>query len=127
MIVAVVLKSEETVEGEVAIRASITAIDVAAREVTMLGITVFADGETEIQDERDGDKNFLFGEIAIGDWLKIEGFETGTARVRAKQIVRDSVEANVVLRGPVTELDRPMSTFSVLDQMIPNGLKRYLR
>ena len=121
VIVAIVLKSEEAEEDEIEIRASITAINVAAREVTILGVTVFADGETEIQDERDGDENFLFGEIVIGDWLKIEGFEDGTARVRAKQIVRNSVEANVVLRGPVTELDRPMLTFSVLDQMIPSG------
>jgi len=122
VIVAVVLKSEEAEEGEIAIRASISSIDAAAREVTMLGVVVFADGETEIQDERDGDENFLFGEIQVGDWLKIEGFEAGTARVRAKQIVRDSVEANVVLRGSVSDLDRPMSTFSVLDQMIPSDL-----
>jgi hypothetical protein len=122
VIIADVLKSEEGEEDEIAIRAAVTSIDPIAQEVMILGVVVFADGETEIQDERDGDENFLFAEISPGDWLDIEGFEDGPARVRAKQIVRKSIEADVVLKGPVTDLDRMLSTFSVLEQMIPLDL-----
>ena len=119
VIFADVLKSEEDEEAEVKIKAAITSIEPNAREVTILGVVVFTDGETEIQDERDGDESFQFSEIAVGDWLKIEGFEVGPARVRAKQIVRKAVEANVVLEGSVTDLDRMTSMFSVLEQPIP--------
>ncbi len=119
VIVADVVKSEEDEEEEVAIRAAVTSVDLGAQEITVLGIVVFADGHTEIQDERDGDENFMFSEIAPGDWLDIEGFEDAPGRVRAKQIVRKSVESDIVLKGPVTDLDSLNSTFFVLEQMVP--------
>ncbi len=119
VLIADSVESEEDEDAEVAIRASITSIVPAARELTILGITVAADGKTELEDERDGDQNFTFGEIQVGDWLDIEGFEVGPARVRAKQIKRKSVEDDIVLRGPVTALDRATAALSVLDQPIP--------
>jgi hypothetical protein len=87
--------------------------------VTILGVVVFADGETEIKDERDDDENFRFSEIAVGDWLEIEGLVDGVARVRAKQIVRKEIGTDVVFKGPVTDLDRIVPAISILDQMIP--------
>ena len=119
MIIADVLKSEEGEGDEIEIKAAITSLDIVQREFLMLGIVVFADGETEIHDERDGDESFLFSEMSVGDWFQIEGIEDGPARVRAKQIVRKPVGADVVLKGPVTALEPMMSTFSVLEQTIP--------
>jgi hypothetical protein len=113
------VENEEDEDGEVAIRASVTATTPAARELTILGVVVVADGKTELEDERDGDESFEFGEIQVGDWLEIEGFEVGPARVLAKQIQRNSVDSDVVLRGPVTALDRLAPSLSVLEQPIP--------
>lgn len=119
LLIADELESEEEESGEIAIGAAVTSVDVSSREVTVLGVVVFADGDTEIQDESDGDENFQFEEIQVGDWLKIEGFEAGPSRVRAKQIARDSAGQDVKLRGPVTSLDRTLPALSVLGQSIP--------
>lgn len=113
------LESEEDEEAEVDIEAAASSVDAAAREVTILGVVVVADGETELEDERDGDENFRFDEIQPGDWLEIDGFEIGTARVRAKKIRRESQGDDVILQGEVSALDRLTPALSVLGQPIP--------
>ena len=109
-----------------ALEASTTFVAPGLRELTMLGVTVAADGDTEIQDERDGEVNFGFDDIQVGDWLKVEGTQVSPGRVVAHSIVRDSVGSEVLLRGPVTMLDTATPLLDVVGQAILlDGMTEY--
>jgi hypothetical protein len=112
---------DESIES-VEIRAAISAIDRVARKVILLGVEISIDARTQIEDERDGLSNFGFGDLMVGDWLKLEAISTGAGTARAKQIERRNAEANVVLQGPITALDRLAPALSVMDQSIPIGV-----
>jgi len=71
------------------------------------------------EDERDGLSDFGFDDLRVGDWVKVEAISTGAGTARAKKVTRDDAEADVVLEGPVTELDRLVPALSILDQPIP--------
>lgn len=68
---------ETEAQQNVVIEAAVTMLDVASRTLTILGVTVVADGQTKIEDNRDDDENFRFGEIQPADWLEIERIQTG--------------------------------------------------
>lgn len=108
-------ESLETVK----IRAAISAIDSVGRSLTLLGVEIEIDGNTEFRDQRDGLSNFGFDDLQLGDWLKLEAISTGAGSARATKVERDDVHSDVVLEGPVTALDRLAPALSVLGQMIP--------
>ncbi len=109
-------------DGEnVEIEAAVTQVDPVARRLTILGITVEADGDTQLEDDRDEDPNFRFDEIQPGDWLEIQAVETGTASARALSIERDDLGDDVVLGGPVTMLDPVLPAISILGRDVPLG------
>ncbi|HEB88236.1 MAG TPA: hypothetical protein ENI85_01575, partial [Deltaproteobacteria bacterium] len=112
-------EDEEEARKNVEIKAAASAVDGAARQLTILGVTIVADGETKITDERDGDEDFMFSEIQPGDFLDIEGIETGPSTVRALDIKRKVDGNDVELEGPVSALDTVIPTLSVLGQSIP--------
>ena len=68
------IESEDDEEVEnVRIEAAVTSIDAVARTLVVLGVTVSADGETQIEDDSSiGDERLEFGEIGAGDYLRIE-------------------------------------------------------
>ena len=114
----------ERVESEaddenVRIEAQVLSINSVARTLSILGITVSADGQTQIEDSRDGDDNFEFGEIQPGDWLEVRGRQTGSAAVQASRIERDVDDTDVFLEGPVTALEVGIPTMSIVDQAVP--------
>jgi hypothetical protein len=121
VLIAEEIEDEEHEAAEIKIRAETSAVAPIAGEITLLGVTVVSDNETELEDERDGDTNFEFEEIEVGDWIEIEGLEISAGRVRAKSMKRKRAEDDVILRGPATALDRLTPTLSVLDQPIPLG------
>jgi hypothetical protein len=108
-------ESLETVQ----IRAAIGAIDAGARSLTLLGVEVSIDAETQLEDERDELPNFGFDDLQIGDWVRIEAISTDAGTARAKQVKRDDAESDVRLEGPVTGLNRLVPALSVLGQPIP--------
>lgn len=112
---------DESVES-IEIRAAIFGIDRVARTMTLLGVEVSIGAKTQMEDERDGLSNFGFEHLMVGDWLELEAISTGAGTVRAKQIERRNAEANVVLQGPITTLDRMAPALSVTDQSIPIGV-----
>jgi hypothetical protein len=115
-------ENDDSDEGTTRIEAQVTSVDVLARSLTILGVTVRADGDTELEDSSSvEDESFMFGEILVGDFLVIEGFDTGTSEVLAHSIQRDDAIAGndeVVLEGPVTEVG-PLPSLSILGQSIP--------
>lgn len=110
-------------EENVKIEAAVSSVDGVARTLVILGVTVSADGDTQIEDDSSADdENFMFGEIMPGDFLVIEGISTGVASVLALDIEREDATAgddDLVIEGPVTALDRALSSLSVLGQTLP--------
>ena len=119
------VKSEDEDEAarDVRIDAALTSIDVAARTLVILGVTVSADGDTQLEDVSDlDDENLSFGELLVGQSLEIEAISTGTNTARALSIERVDATAgddDVRLEGPVTALDPNAPSLSILGQSIP--------
>ena len=100
-----------------------TSIDAEARTLDILGITVVADGDTVLEDASAvDDENFMFDEILPGNFLIIEGVFTEGTSVRAISIERADAVAgddDIVIEGPVTDLDTLTPSLEVLGQSIP--------
>lgn len=112
--------------SSVAIEAELASIDTVARELVVLGVTVAADGDTELEDERDGEANFGFDDLVVGDWIKVEGEQTAPGQALAASIKRKAAEADVRLKGPVTALDPFAPSLDVAGQPIPvDGMTSY--
>jgi len=117
----------DTVEDEdeaedVKIKAAVSSVDLAEQTIVILGVTISADGETRIEDDRNNDESFGFDDIEAGDWLEIRGlWRPNSSTVLAIRIERDTDEDDVRLEGPVTSLDMDMNgpTLSIIDQPIP--------
>jgi len=108
------------VEGE------LSSIDALVRELVVLGVTVVADGETEIEDERDGEQNFGFDDLDVGDWITVEANQTTPGRAVARSIKRQADGTDVQLKGPVTALDPFLPSLEVAGQAIPiDGMTSY--
>ncbi len=105
--------------SEIAIIGALSSIDVADRELLLLGVTIVADGLTEIEDERDEERNFGFDDLDVGDWIKVEGEQTTPGRARAKSIKRLEAGTELRLKGPVTALDAFAPSLDVVGQAIP--------
>lgn len=117
-LVATRVESESDQE-DVRIEAQVSAVNSLAMELTILGVTISADAQTRIEDERDGDPDFMFSEIQPGDWLDIEAIQTGPSTALALQIERDANDTDVLLEAPVTALDVNAPSLSLLGQPIP--------
>jgi hypothetical protein len=125
VLVASEIESEDDDEDEnnVTIEAAVTSIDAEARTLDILGITVVADGDTVLEDASAvDDENFMFDEILPGNFLIIEGVFTEGTSVRAISIERADAVAgddDIVIEGPVTDLDTLTPSLEVLGQSIP--------
>lgn len=98
----------------VRISAVVSAVRSNPRGVTIAGVDVSVGGDAELQDDRDGLPNFRLGDVAPGDWLEVEAIATGAATARARKIQRRAAEEDVVLQGPVTDLDPDAPGLEVL-------------
>jgi hypothetical protein len=109
-----------TVELEnVRIAAAVSSIDTNSSSLSILGLTVYMDGQTKLKDSRDEEHNFRLADIQPGDWLEVQGRQTGTAEVLATRIERKDADTDVSLEGPVTSLDVDAPSLSIVDQLIP--------
>ena len=112
------VQSKAEVEN-VRMAAAVTSIDTSDWSVSILGLTVYVDGQTKLKDSRDEEHNFRFIDIQPGDWLEIRGRQTGTAKVLATRMEREDADTDVSLEGPVTSLDVEAPSLSIVDQLIP--------
>jgi Domain of unknown function (DUF5666) len=116
-------EDEDEESRDVRIDAAVTSVDAVARTLVILGVTVSADGDTELADESDlDDENLSFSELQAGQYLQIDAVATGLSAARALSIKRDDAEAGddeVRLEGPVTALDPDVPSLTILGQSIP--------
>ncbi len=125
VLIATEVESEDEDEEsrDVRIDAAVTSVDAVARTLVILGVTISADGDTELEDESDlDDENLSFSELQAGQYLEVEAVATGPSAARALSIKREDAEAgedDVRLEGPVTALDPDAPSLSILGQSIP--------
>ena len=119
VLIADSVEDEDEAE-DVKIEAEVSSVDLAGQTIMVLGVTISADGETRIEDGRDENESFGFGDIEAGDWLEIGGLQTGPSTVLALRIKRNISADDVKLEGPVTSLDvNAPPSLSIIDQSIP--------
>jgi hypothetical protein len=118
-------EDEDPNQRNVRIEAAVTSIDHVARTLVVLGVTVAADGETVLEDNSSvGDKDFMFTELLVGDFIEVRGIDDGGANVRALSIDRENATVgvdDVRLEGPVTGLNTITipPTLEILGQSVP--------
>ena len=95
-------------EGELRIASLVEAVQ--ADRLTVLGIEVLVDAQTEFDDQSDQDvQNFSLSDVSVGDYVEIRGFDDmGT--IRATRLERDEDEGEVELRGVVDAVNDPEFT-----------------
>lgn len=116
-------ENEEDNPRDVRIDAEVTSVNPTARTLVVLGVTISADGDTDLEDDSDvDDENLTFAELAIGDFLEIEAVSTGISSARAISIEREDAEVgddDVRLEGPVTAIDPDLPSLAILGQSVP--------
>ncbi len=120
------IRSEEEEEPSVRnvrLEGAVTSVDAGARTLVILGLTVAANGDTRIEDDSSQeDESFRFEEIQPGDYLEIRGVDEGGATIRARSIERNDATAgedDVMIQGPVTDLDPLVPRLEILGLVIP--------
>lgn len=117
--------------GELQIDASVQSTDAMANTITLtLGsgpslLSVSVDSKTEMENESGG--NITVGDINPGDFLEVRAFDTGGGTYAATKVVRSAdVDNDVILQGPLDDLDIAGSTITVLGvQFMIDGSTRY--
>lgn len=95
-------------DGDTRIDAIVDSVDVAADQLTMLGILVELRPDTRIEDKSNVQlRPFSIDDINPGDWLEIRGTETSAGSVSASRIERDDAESESSIRGVATDVADP--------------------
>ena len=95
-------------EGELRIAGLVE--DVQGDRLTVLGIEVLVDAQTEFDDQSDQDvQNFDLSDVNVGDYVEIRGFEDMGA-FNATRLERDDDPGEVELRGFVDAVNDPEFT-----------------
>jgi len=99
-------------QSTVRLVAPVEAVDVAAGTLRALGLTIVVDATTRREDHESGDRFFALDDVRVGDWVEVAGYPdpSGTGRVIAGRLERESPEDSVELRGPVEALAAPRFT-----------------
>lgn len=105
-------KVEFEPEGRLEASAEVEATDVGSSTLTVLGIEILVEPGTSFDDELLDQQVFGLGDLRVGDWVEIRGFEDDQGRFVAQQVERDEAEDEVELRGTAEAVNAP--TFSIL-------------
>ena len=99
-------------EGRLEAAAVVEAINVNSSTLTVLGIAVITDTGTSFEDQLLDQQTFGLGDLRVGDWVEVRGFEDEQGRFVAQQVERDEAEDEVELRGTAEDVSSP--SFSIL-------------
>jgi hypothetical protein len=102
----------------------VSAVNAAAGTVTIEGLGVVAqvDAATRLEDRTGNDGVLTLAELAAGDYVEVRGVENesvATNDVRATRLERLEAGDEVILRGPVQEIDEP--DLRILGVIIQSG------
>ena len=90
----------------------------------MFGVEVDANAVEEFEDSRDDIEPFGLDDLMVGDFLEVEGSQTGVV-VFANEIERDDVD-ETRLRGTANEIDAGERSLSILGvAVVTDGSTQY--
>ena len=99
----------------------VDAVDVARGSLTVLGITIFVEASTRVEDQSDLDLTpFGLADLAAGDYVEVRGSEQSDGSVLASRLERedrpDDLQGETRLQGPVAEpiVAPPDGRFAIL-------------
>jgi hypothetical protein len=95
-------------DNDARVSGPIDSINLAGNEITILGVTVTFDGDTEFDDVSGP------GGLAENDFVEVEGRITPDGRVIAHEIEREDDDDDRELRGVVTTIDAGAGTLEIL-------------
>lgn len=106
----ILVADEVDFEEEGIIRIAALVQDVQSDRLTLLGIEVTVNVQTEFDDESAMDvQNFSFSDVNVGDYVEVRGFDSAGTIV-ATRLERDDDEGEVSLRGFVEAVADPEFT-----------------
>lgn len=99
-------------EGELELQSNIATIDAGANTFTLVGLpglTIAVDDTTSVQ----GDGSIRkFGDLRVGDHVKIHARANGAATALATEIERTTAASSVTIQGPVQSAADPVVTIA---------------
>jgi hypothetical protein len=102
---------------DVQLQAPITAIDVAANTLIVLGTTIRVLPETYIEDLTGGERVFTLADLAVGDWVTLSAYTDAAdpTRLIATRLARDNDDDDdIEIVGPVRTLADPEFTIAAV-------------
>jgi hypothetical protein len=97
-------ESEDEQELAIRIEAPVQGTDTQNRTVTVLGITIATDNQTQFKDERDDVRPFSIDQLVVGDYVELRAFFSGQILI-AGRIERDSSTPRVRLQSLLDSTD----------------------
>jgi hypothetical protein len=103
------------------VSALVTAVNVGASTVDVLGITVNVSAATRMEDKSDADVSpFRLSDLRVGDFVEVSGGAGAAANsIAAALLERDDPETRVELRGVAEGVSQP--NFSILGVAVQTG------
>lgn len=95
-------------ENTVRVVAQVEAVNAVAQQVTLLGMVVKTDEFTRYEDESVLDlREFDLGDVTVGEWLDVRGYETQPGPVVATRVERIEAQEQARLRGQFRATTQP--------------------
>ena len=89
-------------EADLEVESTVDAVDADAGTITVFGVTFSADQSTRFDDKSSADiTSFGLGDIAVGDFVEVKGFERTDMSLYAVKIDREDAEDESSVQGPV--------------------------
>ena len=96
-------------------------VDDVNNQLTVLGITVQLNPDTDMRDKRDDVSPFDINDISEDDYLEIRGFTATNGTFVANRLERDDARDRVEIRSIATEIDPKAQTLKILGLTIKAG------
>ena len=127
VLVASVVRFEHN--GSVELQSQVTAVNVTAGTLTLLGVSITVSSMTRFEDDSAASiQNFNLSKVNVGDTIKMRGYENPAASgmVLATRLEREPPTATVVVEGPFMAATSPNLTvlgitIDASSAMISNG------
>ncbi|WP_407332005.1 DUF5666 domain-containing protein [Enterovibrio sp. 27052020O] len=100
-------------QSKVGLEATVSAVDVSASTITVLGVGFTVTSQTKIEDDSDAEVRFFdLTDINVGDYVKIKGYESASNTYVANLLERKDLDTEYEVKGEVTAVTG--SSFDVL-------------
>lgn len=96
-------------------------VNVIDNELTVLGVTVKVNDNTDIEDDRDDVTPFDVSDMNDGDYLEIRGFTSVDGTFIANRLERDDFRDRVEIRSIATSIDAAAQSLEVLGITVTAG------